>query len=135
MIFFFYSLVGSLFRDVSSMNFITLISLTFIMLRNSQATEQENGSLMFFSITSLLSFICITFFSYDSVAYHYHFHTPDSISLLHYTFLIPVIKHLPYTSKSCWSPYCFTLFALLVYRRSFISTFIAFIAFNRILRN
>lgn len=93
---FFYSLVSSLFRDVSSMNFITLISLIFIMLGNRQDTEQENGSLMCFSITSSLAFVCITFFSYDSVPHRYHFHTPDSTCPPHYTFLIPVIKHLPY---------------------------------------
>lgn len=78
------------------MSFITLISLIFIMLRNSQATEQKNGSLMYFSITSSLPFVRITYFSYDSAPHLYHFHIPDSTSPPHYTFLIPIIKHLSY---------------------------------------
>lgn len=78
------------------MNFITLVSLIFIMLRNSQDTEQENGSLMCFSITSSLPFVHVTFFSYDSAPHLYYFHTPGSTSPPHYTFLIPIIKHLPY---------------------------------------
>lgn len=68
------------------MNFITLVSLIFIMLRNSQAKKQKNDSLMCFSITSSLPFVHITFFSYDSVPHRYHFHTSDSTSSEHYTF-------------------------------------------------
>lgn len=93
---FFFCLWSVPFLDVSSMNFMTLISLIFIMLRNSQASEQENGSLMCFSITSSVSFVHITFFSYDSAPHLYYFHSPDSTPPPHYTFWIPIIKYLPY---------------------------------------
>ena len=103
------------------MNFITLISLFFIMLRNSQDTEQENGSLMCFfhhffaalcSYNILFLWQCSAPLSFP----HSRFHISSTLHLFN-------SHNITFALNVC---YAGDFIIYYHYRQSSISTFIGF---------